>query len=242
MNAISTTSTVTAPAAPSREVLDLVARTKNCLEPLGAPGRFSISAERAPDGAERALLKGRLAQIEGALTPARPNEIAQRVGQMFLRFPSSRLTDATAAATVSAYVHDLRQFPVWALDEAIGGVIRRGGAFAPSSAELVAACGGVVARHRAEAADIRVILSAQIDAPSGSRESMMKRFSALVAELNEIAPAEAYTTRRPATRAEAQEWLEREREAARPLPKLSPALRAALGLPEVREEGAEDAA
>jgi hypothetical protein len=242
MNAISTTSTSTAPAAPSREISDLVARTKNGLEPLGAPGRFSISTERAPDGAERALLEGRLAQIEVALAPARPNEIAQRVGQMFLRFPSSRLTDATAAATVSAYVHDLRAFAVWALDEAIGGVIRRGGAFAPSSAELVAACGGVVARHRAEAADIRTVLSAQVEEPSDSREAMKARFSALVTELKETAPEETRTTWRQPTRAEAQEWLEREREAPRPLPRLSPALRAALGLPEPREGGAEDAA
>lgn len=177
-------------------------------------------------------------------TPAQA--IAARVARLFLRFPSSRLTDATAEATVAAYAQDLEPFPLWAIDQAMMAAIQKGGAFAPSSPELRKACDQAVAETRTEAADIFAVLSAEVyhEPTAEERAKSRAKFDALISELELMAPNDRWRLRpagsRPlssVTPAEATDALEAMKADPQPAPPLSDALRAKMGL--LRDQAAE---
>ena len=163
------------------------------------------------------------------------------MARLFLRFPSSRLTDATAEATIAAYTQDLERFPLWAIDEAMMAAIQKGGAFAPSSPELRKACERAVAGLRSEAADIRAVLNAQVyrELTPEERAKGLAMFREVVAELKLLEPFGG-TAKRPyssITQPEAENALERlEAEwANKPRPMLSDAARKATSLPPAKE-------
>jgi hypothetical protein len=229
-----------APAPQSRADADLLAKYRNALERTAA-GLWSISDQRVPAGADRQALEARLALLEQSQGRTAPQTIAARVARLFLRFPSSRLTDATAEATIAAYAQDLEPFPVWAIDQALMAAIQKGGAFAPSSPELRKACERAVAVSRAEAADIKAVLSAEIyrELTPSEREKGLAMFREVIAELKLNEPFSG-PTKRPyshITPDEAKHALERLEADKRPLPKLSDSARRAMGLPP-RDEAA----
>jgi hypothetical protein len=240
MNQIQNITINRAPEPQTRAGADLLATYRNGLERTAA-GLWSISDQRAPAGADRRALETRLAvlaQSEGRTSAA---TIAGRVARLFLRFPSSRLTDATAEATIAAYAQDLEPFPVWAIDQAMLQAIRRGGAFAPSSPELRRACEMVVSSFRSEAAEIRAVLHADVyrEPTADERERAQLGFEKLIADLKLREDFHGFKRpdQRPLSRPEAQEWLERYACSAPPLPQLSPAARKSIGLP-VSDEAA----
>jgi hypothetical protein len=154
---------------------------------------------------------------------------------MFLRFPSSRLTDATAEATIAAYAQDLEPFPVWAIDQAIITAIEKGGAFAPSSPELRKACDRAVAASRVEAAEIKAVLNAAVfrEPSAAERARGLAMFREVIADL-ELNEPFGNVAKRPLSsinRPEAESALERLRADPTPCPKLSDAARKSMGLP-----------
>jgi hypothetical protein len=239
MNQIQNIKINRAPAPQTRADADTLAKYRNALERTAA-GLWSISDQRAPAGADRQALETRLAALEQSEGRTAAATIAGRVARLFLRFPSSRLTDATAEATIAAYAQDLEQFPLWAVDQAMLEAIRKGGAFAPSSPELRKACERAVASSRAEAAEIRAVLHADVyrEPSADERERARAGFEELIADLKLREDNHGFKRpdQRPLSRPEAQAWLERYAADPPPLPMLSDSARKSLGLP--AKEGA----
>jgi hypothetical protein len=230
------------PAAPqTRADADLLAKYRNALERTAA-GLWSISDQRAPAGADRQALEQRLAALEQSEGRTAPQTIAGRVARLFLRFPSSRLTDATAEAVVAAYAADLEPFPLWAIDQAMLEAIRKGGAFAPSSPELRKACERAVAASRVEAGEIKAVLNAEVyhEPSADEREKGLAMFREVIAELK-LCEQFGGPVKRPishVSRPEAEAALERLKANPPALPKLSDATRRAMGLPPLSEAAA----
>lgn len=236
--ALTTTSANLPPAPASRDFVNMLTIYRNAVERTPT-GLLSISDKRAPAGADREQLAARLSELDAANLPGNPQAIARRVARLFLRFPSSRLTDANSEATVAAYAADLSKFPLWAIDQAMLEAIQKGGAFAPSSPDLRAMCERVMRRTAEEAADIRAVLTADVyrEPSDEEREKIKAGFDALVADLELRAPFDRWSLRKPGSRpvssitpAEARDALEAMKEDPQPAPPLSGALRAKLGL------------
>jgi len=234
--AITTTSANLPPAPASRMFADMLAIYRNAVERTPA-GLLSISDKRAPAGVDRERLESRLVEIDMANRPGPPQAIARRVARLFLRFPSSRLTDANSEATVAAYAADLSKFPLWAIDQAMMDAITKGGSFAPSSPELRAMCERALSRWSMEAADIRAVLTADVyhEQTDAERAKVKEGFDALVADLG--LREDPWLLRAPGKRpyssvtpAEAVDALEAMKANPEPPPALSPALRAHMGL------------
>lgn len=227
-----------APTPPTRADAEVLATYRNALERT-AEGLWSISDQRAPAGADRQALEVRLSALEQSDGRTAAATVAGRVARLFLRFPSSRLTDATAEATIAAYAQDLEPFPLWAIDHAMLEAIRKGGAFAPSSPELRRACERAVSASRAEAAEICAVLHADVyrEPSADERERAHLGFEKLIADLKLREDFHGFKRpdQRPLSRPEAQDWLEQYAAAPPSLPKLSPAIRAQFGLPPADE-------
>lgn len=237
---LTTTTTAKPPTPQTRANADLLARYRNALERTPA-GLWSISDQRVPDGADRQALLVRLAELGDAEGQTDPKMIAARVARLFLRFPSSRLSDANAEATMAAYAMDLAPFPIWAIDKAIIAAIEKGGAFAPSSPELRAGAERAMDNIRCEAADIRAVLDAEVyhEQSEDERSKVKAAFETLVDELQLRQPYDGM--KRPASqisRPEANSWLERYAAEKPALPKLSDALRSKLSLSDRKEDAA----
>lgn len=237
---ISTTTNPMQPPAQTRVDADRLAHFRNAMERTAA-GQWLISDARAPAGVDRAALEHRLAQIDAGEGKADPAAIAKRLARLFLRFPSSRLTDGVADATIAAYATDLATFPLWAIDKAMVEAIQKGGAFAPSSPELRKACERVMVALRVEAGEIRTVLNAQVYHEPTADEQAKGRamFDAVIADLKLREPFDAQRPRPYAdiTPAEASAALERWK-ADPPELKLSDALRKKLGLDPHGDEAA----
>lgn len=154
---------------------------------------------------------------------------------MFLRFPASA-NAPDMAARIAVYVHDLQQFPIWAIERALS---RLTGQFAPSAVDLVSAVRAIVKPVMDERAQVAKILSADVVAEQSPQDKEMveQGFRDLVEnlKLNEPFDGRKIKDRIP-TRAETQLALDKMR-AAGPvtLPPLSDRLRASLGLGEAAE-------
>lgn len=113
---------------------------KGALE-RGPNGSLMIRPSAAPTVEERERLEARRRDLDIALRPADDMEIIQRVTKLALRFPSTRVPDE--AGTTQAYCEELREYPLWAIDEGIRTVCssRKGtaAAFLPSAPEIVEA-------------------------------------------------------------------------------------------------------
>lgn len=191
-----------------------------------------------PVGADRAALQSRRAELGAGLTRSEPRDIVERVARLFMRFPSSRLPDDVAKATLAAYAHDLALFPLWAIDTAflavIAGQADTSKAFAPSSIELRKACEKAMQPVYEELAELTRILNAEVyrEPTPDEKARVQALFDDLRDELKmNVDPRDdaAKAGRRVLTRAEADAALERAK--ANPsAPPMSDALRARLGL------------
>lgn len=112
----------------------------------------------AASAADKAALYERRDAISASLAPATPRAAAALVAQMFLRFPASA-NSPDQAGRVAAYASDLRAQPPWAIQAAIAGMT---GQFAPSSADLLAACRRETMEARNEIAAIDRVLNADV--------------------------------------------------------------------------------
>ena len=233
---------VSPPANQTRAQADLLAHYRNALETTAAGG-FSICDRRAPDGDDRRALMVRRDELSTAMGGSNPHDVVKRVARLFMRFPSTRFPDGMAEATTAAYAADLACFPLWAIDEAclavIGGRTDTSKAFAPSSIEMREACHKAMDPIRAEFADLRNVLSADIyhEPTPEERAKVAAEFQALVQELKlNMDPRDNAKPSRPLTRHEAEAALERAKINPVRAPAFSDGLRQHLGLPE-REKG-----
>jgi hypothetical protein len=72
----------------------------------------------APDAKLRSRLQIRLYNLQAALTPARPADLARAVTDMMLGFGSARASEEDAEAVVTQYVRALEHLPLWAVEQA----------------------------------------------------------------------------------------------------------------------------
>lgn len=222
-----------APAAASMVFVDTLRLYRSRIE-WHPSGHYSISERSLPSDAERAAFVQRRAYLVESLTPADPRAIVQKVAQAFLRFPSSRVPDSAAQATLAAYASELQKFPLWVIDGGLLAAINGRGspAFVPSAMEWRAACDDVAASVRKEIADIDRILNAEVrpEVTEEQRKKNLEGFRALIAELRLNEP---YTQSRPDSApldpAAVEAKLLAERDAAAPVA-LSARLRANRGL------------
>ena len=143
---------------------------------------------------------------------------------------------------MAAYAQDLEPFPLWAIDKAMMAAVQKGGAYAPSSPELRKACDRAIAESRAEAAEVKAVLNAEIyrEPTADEKERGLAMFREVVAELKLLEPFGGETKRAlsSVTRPEAETALERLQADTRPLPKLSDTARKSMGLPPRTEAAA----
>lgn len=231
------------PAAQNRLGADLIALYLNRVETTAA-GHFSICESLAPAGADLVALQSRRAELAGSVSRTDPREIVERIARLFMRFPSSRLPDDVAKATLSAYAQDLSGFPLWAIDRAFMAVIsgQAGGskAFVPSSLELRAACDKAMQPIRDEVADISKILDAETyrEPTADEKARVAAQFRELVDELKlNVDPRDKAKGHRTLTKPEAQAALDRALADPQPAPAFSSSLRAKLGIQSEQREG-----
>ncbi len=191
-----------------------------------------IPASRLSLPGARGALEGRHGELCRALTRAAPRAIESAIKAMFLRFPASA-NAPDMAARIAVYVHDLQQFPIWAVDQALS---RLTGQFAPSAVDLVESVLALVQPVINERAQITKILTADVAAePTKQDRAMVEQgFKDLIDGLR---PNDPLDTRkgRPPTRAEALRAVDDMRAEPVALPAMSDRLRASLGLGEAAE-------
>lgn len=161
---------------------NLERRLKGALE-RGSNGSLVIRPSAAPTLEERERLEARRRELDVVLRPADDLEIIQRVAKLALRFPSTRVPDE--AGTTQAYSEELREFPLWAIDEGIRLVSarRRGShaaAFFPSADELVEGAREARAPVYGERVLVGQILAA---AKSGDDDAMRQKVAGAIGRL-----------------------------------------------------------
>lgn len=151
---------------------------------------------------------------------------------MFLRFPASA-NAPDMAARIAVYVHDLQQFPIWAIERALGSLT---GQFAPSAVDLVENVRALVQPVINERAQITKILTADVAAdPTKQDRAMVEQgFKDLIDGLRLNDPLDTRKGR-PPTRAEALRAVDDMRAEPVTLPAMSERLRASLGMGEAAE-------
>lgn len=176
-------------------------------------------------------------QIADALQRGDPRLIAQKVGQLFIRFPATRVPESQMAATIAAYTADLSGFPMWIIDAACKQVIEGhaglSASFAPSSAELRCVCERIADPLLRERADLSAVIGAEVvvEQTPEVRAKVLQEFAALQAELQSGKPDPRAAIEEGELRL--AEWRESPR-----APMFSPLLRKKLGLPE--QEATDD--
>lgn len=192
-----------------------------------------IPASKFSAPGARGALDNRHAELCRSLTRAAPRAIEGAIKAMFLRFPASA-NAPDMAARIAVYVHDLQQFPIWAIDRALDALR---GQFAPSAVDLVDTVRKLVQPIHDERAQIANILTADVAAePSPQDRAMVEQgFRDLVEGLRLNDPLDTVRKSRVPTRAEARAWLDEVRAQPVELPTMSPALRRVMGLSEAAE-------
>lgn len=222
-----------APAAASMVFHDTLRLYRSRIE-WHPSGHYSISERSLPTDTERAAFVDRREYLVRSLTAADPRAVVQKVAQAFLRFPSSRLPDGVAQATLAAYAAELQKFPLWVIDGALLTAINGKGspAFMPSAMEWRAACDTVAHATRQEIADIDRILNAEVvsEVSEEQRKKNLEQFRALVRELRLNEPFEKARPDTGPLDPEAVKAKLLEERDSRPLPEMSPTLRARLGI------------
>lgn len=215
------------PAEQTRQLATLTSIYRNRLI-RGPAGKYTISDRLAPSGDERHTLTCRARELVDALAPGDRNEMAKSIGQMFLAYQQVKLGPDETRATVALYVAQVQEFPNWAVSNGCQTIIRRTSAWPPAAGELRASVAAETRPHEDERAALLSVLNADVfhEPLPGERVRMKEGFEALSAELGVSVRAGA----REPTQAEAKEWLEREQENPRPLPKLSEAALRVCGI------------
>lgn len=167
MNELTTISKSSLPAAPSRDLVDLVDRLSNALEAVPGSHRPEICSACLPIERERRLLIDRGQELEGALVRADEKEIKLMITMLRSAFPTQGITDsASAAMNVKLFVSALSIFPVWAISEACRRVLEgRAGintAFAPTPPQMAELCREIVAPFLLERSKITALLTAKV--------------------------------------------------------------------------------
>lgn len=121
-------------------------------------GRWQLPDTHAVSGEDRNWLVARRETLERSFVRCSERVVAWLVLAMFLRFPSSA-NAADHGERDRLYVAELRQFPQWALEAALGKVR---GAFAPSLPDLVAAVTDELGGVNAELASLNRVLCADV--------------------------------------------------------------------------------
>lgn len=193
------------PATTTREddtrLLAMTARLEKAPD-----GRWQIPGSKALSSDERGWLLDRREALQRSLLRASERLIAAEVIGMFLRFTSSANASDTAARD-RVYVEDLRQFPLWAVQAAIGKVK---GPFAPSSPVLVDMVRACLDDTTGQLRKIHNLLSADVyrDPTADERAKVDQAFRDLVDNLRLNEPVDVRPNReKPPTRAQAEEWL-----------------------------------
>lgn len=223
------------PIHPIREIADLTSKFSNRIERVGS--RWEIADNLAPSAAENALLHQRHLDVGGLLHPATDDKIKILVVAMFYGFPNLKIPEDEAKRTAAVYVSQLREFPEWAVKKACEQILQdkvsgRSPDFAPSIATLVGLCRGFVRDLQEERAKLAAIMQADVyHAPSDDERAAVKaKFEALVSDLKLRAPfMRSAPDTGPLDPVEVERRLIDERD-ARPMPPLSPALAAFMGI------------
>jgi hypothetical protein len=225
---------------------------------LNAEWQGRITARAQLPAASRLALADRCEALGGYSAPARPEEILSALVRVFMSLASKSDDGVDAQTRAMVYTDILAGLPPFAVINACGDFcLGRAGdrKWVPTAPELRAVAERYAAPLRAERQRIERALAAKVDGEPtrNSKEANLAHARETIRQLgaalpwNEMGRVQPGADKKPAgdARSQAQkarEWLEEQARASDPTPKLSPALRAALGLPEPREGGAEDAA
>lgn len=107
---------------------------------------------------ERRWLEDRAAVLRRSMVRGNRDAIASVIAGMLLRFPQAGAPGETEGR-VAAYVADLQEFPLWAVERAAAGVK---GQWSPASNVLVDAVRAVLAPTMDEAAKVSRLLTADV--------------------------------------------------------------------------------
>jgi len=190
------TGSATPPTPQTRDLSDWIAVLSSGLTRSQDRSRWEISSEKLSRPGVRQALEARVVELNVSLTRAAPRAIASLVAGMFLRYPASA-NAPDQEARISAYVTDLSQFPLWAIEKAISGHF---GTFAPSSSELTSSCGQIIHRVADEKTSIQRILTAEVvdhEAAAIERERVKNGFADLVERTRAVADRMAHSENRP---------------------------------------------
>lgn len=174
-------------------------------------------------------MMGRREDVQRSLVRASDRVVAGLVLTMFLRFPSSANAPDQGERD-KMYVAELRLFPQWALEAALGKVR---GAFAPSLPDLVALVQGELAATYAEQSSINRLLTADVyHVPTEEEKARVEaEYQELVASMKLRAEDPRPRKHRQLTRDEAEQIVEGMKAFPLKLPPVSDELKALLDIP-----------
>jgi hypothetical protein len=221
------------PLPATREFQDLLAHYRNRLGEIYERGRliYSISDRLMPSPDEHRQFRERGGMLAAICAGSPEAEVGRRMVHLFRRFPGSRLPDAEVVPVMAAYAHDLKTFPLWAIEAGCLEFIRSGGQFAPSSPILRQTIDRQMAPVRLELAALDSVLGAEVwhERDPEEKARVIAEFDALVHAIGfRAAPARPGAS--PAGTGAGAEPIPADNPGARPAPVLSPALRVKMGL------------
>lgn len=189
-----------APAPTRQETTDALNRARSAVENT-PDGRIILGQ---PIGAaDREVLRRRNDELSAALDRRNATTIATAITTMYRAY-APNLTDAEAVQRMKAYGEAMMAFPAWAVHAvctryAAGLVAGRNNAFAPTIAELAAACQEEIRPWVGERNQILETLTAKArEVPRRTPESIA-RVDALVADFKRGATSTAQQTVGPHT-------------------------------------------
>ncbi|MGF3026538.1 hypothetical protein ACQVP2_27410 [Methylobacterium aquaticum] len=143
----------------------MLGRFEAALVPSSDFRRMAIPAAAAPSGEARALMRDRLALVEGWLAPAGAAEVDRMIGSLMQVMAAPATSEDSQRIALGLYRSVLAPLPAWA----VGAACRRfldgtagGGTFAPTPAELANEVRAITAKQVDERARLMRVLDAEI--------------------------------------------------------------------------------